>query len=144
MMMMSRDNIIELSHQYPIMVYDGVCILCNGYVKWLLRHDTKERFRYITMQSVPQLYAQLPSDDSDTVLLITDGQVYTHSDVALTMMRKLGGLWPILSVLLLVPRFLRDGVYRIIAAHRYRWFGKSDTCLLPDPSKQHLFLDQSV
>jgi len=92
------------------------------------------------MQSIPELYDHLPSDDDDTVVLMDKGKIYTHSDVGLIITKRLGRLWPMVSVLLVIPQFIRHAVYRWIARNRYRWFGKADSCLLPDAVKQHLFL----
>ena len=95
------------------------------------------------MQSVPELYEQLPTSDEDTVLLVDKGKIYTHSDVGLMITKRLGGLWPMVSVLLIIPKFVRHGVYRWIASNRYKWFGKADACLLPDADKKHLFIGPS-
>lgn len=138
--MISVAHIQQLSQQHPVLVYDGVCILCNGYVKWLLATDKRQQFRYVALQDAPEMKASLPAHDNDTVMLVHKGQRYTHSDVGLLIARQLGGLWSVLSIFLYLPKMFRDSVYRLIARHRYRWFGKSDTCILPDPKNQHLFL----
>ena len=137
---MDIESIQLLSHKHPILAYDGVCLLCNGYVNWLLKHDHREIFRYTTLQDSPSIKDSLPVKDNDTVVLYRAGKVYTHSDVGLMVMKDLGGVWSTLSILLLIPKIVRDTVYRWIARNRYRWFGKADTCLLLPVEKRHLVL----
>jgi len=137
---MIYNELLQFSHKHPILAYDGVCILCDGYVKWLLKRDKQEIFRYVALQNMPEIKAALPTSDNDTVVLFKNGKMYTHSDVGIMITKYLGGLWPVLSVFIYLPKFIRDKVYRIIATNRYRWFGKVDSCILPDPAKQHLFL----
>lgn len=126
------------SLQHPIIVYDGQCILCNGFVQWLIRKDRNEIFRYTTLQSSGNISSAIKGD---TVILLDKEKVFTHSDVALKALPKLGGAWKVVQLLNIIPSQIRNKVYSFIAHNRYRWFGKSETCLLPDPEKQHLFLD---
>lgn len=126
------------SLQHPIIVYDGQCILCNGFVQWLIRKDRNEIFRYTTLQSSGNISSAIKGD---TVILLDKEKVFTHSDVALKALPKLGGTWKVVQLLNIIPSQIRNKVYNFIAHNRYRWFGKSETCLLPDPKKQHLFLD---
>jgi len=138
--MVAADTILRLSETHPVLVYDGVCLLCDGYVQWLLARDKAETFRYVALQDAPQVKELLPTTDNDTVVLIHRGTVYTHSDVALLVAKLLPYPWRLLSVFILFPKGLRDMIYRLVARYRYRWFGRSDQCILPAPAKRHLFV----
>lgn len=135
------DELILLSERHPIIVFDGVCNLCNGFVKWLIKQDTSEKFRYATLQSIngAALYKKSGTKE-DTVLLVDQGLSYTLSDVALRSMTILGGRWKIISWLRIAPRIIRDPVYKWIARNRYRWFGKKEVCMVPNKEMRKLFL----
>jgi len=128
----------------PVILFDGVCNLCNQSVDFVLRRDRKRLFRYASLQSAvgrDLLRAhRLPPDNLDTVVLLIGGRAYVRSAAALRIAGQLGGLWRLAPLLLAVPRPLRDGIYRWIAANRYRWFGRQDTCRMPKPDEQALFL----
>jgi len=128
-----------------ILLFDGACVLCNGYVDWLLKRDKKDQFRFTAQQSESGQKLvkehQMPTDLSTVSLLTPDGKVYTYSDVALEIMRILGGVYILAYAFKWVPRFLRDGIYKWIANNRYRWFGKrEDACMLPDKDIRYKFL----
>ena len=137
----------------PILLYDGVCGLCNRSVQFVLRHDRNDQFRFAALQS--ELAGEMlerhgiHAVDLDTVYLVTAyGQaaesLVNRSDAAIAVLRELGGFWGLVAAFLsLVPRFLRNWAYNRIAASRYRLFGKYDACPLPDPKDRHKFLDQS-
>lgn len=135
------DELILLSEKHPIIVFDGVCNLCNGFVQWLIKQDTSEKFRYATLQSIngAALYKKSGTKE-DTVLLVDQGISYTLSDVALRSMTILGGGWKIISWLRIAPRIIRDTVYKWIARNRYRWFGKKEVCMVPNKEMRKLFL----
>lgn len=135
------DELILLSEKHPIIVFDGVCNLCDGFVQWLINQDTSEKFRYATLQSIngAALYKKSGTKE-DTVLLVDQGISYTLSDVALRSMTILGGKWKIISWLRIVPRIIRDTVYKWIARNRYRWFGKKKVCMVPNKEMRKLFL----
>jgi predicted DCC family thiol-disulfide oxidoreductase YuxK len=127
-----------------IILFDGFCVLCNSSVNWLLRHDKKDLFLFAPLQSPAgkKLAAEhkLP-EKIDTVIMISpSGKVYMHSDVMLEAFRIMGGGYKILSGLSLIPKVLRDGFYRIVAKYRYRWFGKKEACVIPDPKWKERFL----
>lgn len=127
-----------------IVLYDGVCGLCNGAVKFIIARDPEARFQFAALQSdaaVSLLAAhQLPLSDLDTVVLIEGNAAYTKSDAALRVAKKLNGLWPLLYGFIIIPRPLRDAVYNFIAANRYQWFGKYDQCMMPTPEMKHRIL----
>ncbi|GAB3590143.1 thiol-disulfide oxidoreductase DCC family protein [Hymenobacter daeguensis] len=131
-----------------IILFDGVCNLCNGFVQFIIRHDAAARFRFAALQSdagrellaahgvAPAAIAAAP----ESVLLLSGGQLYSHSDAVLRIARGLGGGWQLLAVGKLLPRSWRDAAYRFVARHRYRWFGRQESCWLPTPALQARFL----
>jgi predicted DCC family thiol-disulfide oxidoreductase YuxK len=135
----------------PIILYDGVCGLCNRSVQFLLKHDRRGRLRFASLQSdfaarVLQRHGIDPND-LDTLQVVEnfeqpDEFVLQRTDAVLRAGRELGGLWSILAALArIVPRPLRDLFYRFVAKNRYRVFGKYDTCMLPEPNQRSKFLD---
>lgn len=131
--------------QETVIFYDGVCNLCNAAVRFVLKRDKKAVLKFCSLQSY-RAKELLPADFSESnepssIVLKENDYVYTESTAALRICKHLSGLWPVLYVFILVPRFVRDGVYRFIARHRYKWFGKSESCPLPMPEWQERFLD---
>ena len=135
----------------PIILYDGVCGLCNRLVQFLLKHDKRSRLRFASLQSdfaakVLQRHGIDPKD-LDTLHVIENYEqpgerILQRSDAILRAGRELGGLWSVSSTAAkVIPRPLRDGVYRFVAGNRYRVFGKYDTCMLPEPNQRSRFLD---
>ncbi|RRB04589.1 thiol-disulfide oxidoreductase DCC family protein [Larkinella rosea] len=128
-----------------IIVFDGVCNLCNGAVNFIIDHDPKNRFRFVALQSETgqELLNRYPSANGpvDSIVLIRNGQSFVKSDAALAIARCLSGVWPVLTIFRIIPRFLRDAVYDLIARNRYRFFGKQDACRLPTPELRARFLE---
>ena len=127
-----------------ILIFDGYCRLCSNAVDFIVRRDPEGRFRFAAAQSeagkaLLSRYG-LSERGPDTQVLIEDGIAHTDSTAALRIARRLGGVWQLFYVFILVPRFLRDVVYRFIARNRYRWFGKTDTCRVPTPELKARFL----
>lgn len=129
----------------PILLFDGVCNLCNGFVQWVLKHDRKGIFKFAALQSETgqTLLRQFgfSSKDFDTVLLVDGDKVFTRSDAALEIAWRIGGFWSLFAIFKIIPRFIRDAVYDWVARHRYRWFGKKEECMLPRPEWKDKFLD---
>lgn len=127
-----------------IVVFDGVCVLCSGWVDFLLRHDRRKQFRFAAMQteSGRALLAGngLDPDDPLSFLLIDAKGARTDSDAVLALLTRLGWPWRAAGVLRLLPRALRDRGYRWLARNRYRWFGKKEACYLPDAETRDRFL----
>jgi|SRR5579872_2431046 len=129
-----------------ILLFDGVCNLCNAWVNFLIDRDAVGALRFASLQSVAaqELLARLgrpaPTNEPDTVLLVERGRVFDRSTAVLRAARHLRGAWPLLAALLAVPRPVRDGIYRWIARHRYRWFGRSEACRVPTPELEARFL----
>ena len=136
---------------HPIILYDGVCGLCNRVVQFLLRHDKREQLRFASLQSdfAAQILRRhgLNTTDLDTFHFVEnyeqpDERIFDRSDAVVRTGLALGGIWSMLATAAsILPRALRELLYRIIARNRYRVFGKYDTCMLPDPNQRSRFLD---
>ena len=128
-----------------LVLFDGVCHLCNGFVQFVIARDPHGRFQFGALQSasarrVLELY-DTPDPLPDTVVLVEDGKVFTRSTAALRIARRLTFPWPLASAFLVVPRPLRDGIYALIARHRYGWFGRRDHCMVPAAALRSRFID---
>ena len=126
-----------------IVLFDGVCNFCNATVNWIIRHDREKRFKFAPLQSEfgQQQRAKFGiSDDIDSIVLIDDGRVYTHSTAALGIARALGGIWSLGYAGIVLPRSVRDWFYKLFAANRYRMFGKKDVCMMPTPDVRERFV----
>jgi predicted DCC family thiol-disulfide oxidoreductase YuxK len=134
--------------QPPLLLFDGVCNLCNGFVTFVIDRDPAAVFRFASLQSQAGQAALLahgrsvPSGDPETIILVEDGRVYERSTAVLRAARRLKGPFKLLYAFVFVPRALRDAVYGWIARHRYGWFGRSDSCRVPTPALRARFLDE--
>jgi predicted DCC family thiol-disulfide oxidoreductase YuxK len=138
------------SDTHPIVLYDGVCGLCNRLNQFLLKRDRNDRFRFASLQSdfATKLLARhgADSNDLDTVYVVLDhGQpgerLLMRSEAILYTLTHLNGIWKLAAIARVLPRALRDAVYGVIARNRYRVFGKHESCLLPEPGHRRKFLD---
>jgi predicted DCC family thiol-disulfide oxidoreductase YuxK len=140
-----RDVVDDVATAHPVVLFDGNCNLCNGAVQFVLQRDRRARFRFAALQSRAgrQLLAgkNVPDPLPDSMLLVLDGAVHLRSGAALRIAARLPFPWWLCAVALLVPRPLRDWVYDAIAARRHRWFGRSDTCMVPTAALRARFLD---
>lgn len=128
-----------------LVLFDGHCHLCDGSVKVILQHDSKQIFSFASLQSATGKYVieqfKVDTRAGESIIYLRHGKIRTKSAAALWIANELNFPMNLLSGLLLFPPFIRDRVYDFIARNRYKWFGKSDTCLLPDPSQRHRFID---
>lgn len=128
-----------------IILFDGVCNLCTGSVQFVLKRDKKAAFLFGSLQgNAGQGYLkkyQLPANTFNSFLLIEGEKIYTRSTAALRTAKHLGGGWSLLYGFIIVPKFIRDAVYKLIAKNRYRWFGKKEACWLPTPELRERFLE---
>ena len=134
----------EIKHQ-KIILFDGVCNLCNGSVIFILQHEQKPIFKFASIQSeVGQQFLAwcgLPPVYTEAVILIDNGNIYLGSTAALKIGQTLKFPWSVLASMgFIVPKFIRDWVYSQIAKHRYRWFGKRDICMVPTKELQMRFM----
>jgi predicted DCC family thiol-disulfide oxidoreductase YuxK len=129
-----------------VLLFDGVCRLCNGWARFVIRHDRHLRIRLATVQSAQGqallAWAGLPVTAFDTMAVIRDRHYWVRSEAFFEVVRQLPGAWPLLRVLRLCPRRLRDWLYDRVALNRYRLFGRYDQCLLPSPDHRHRFLEE--
>lgn len=128
-----------------IVVFDGQCLLCNGWVQFLLRHDRRGSFRFASIQGEAGgrmlADAGLQVEGLQTLLLVDGDRCWQHTDAILRVLHGLGWPWRLAWAAWLIPRPLRDGLYRWLARNRYRWFGRSEHCMVPDPQVAARFLD---
>lgn len=130
--------------QNPVVLFDGICNLCNSSVQFLIRNDKKNHLRFASLQSdfgqeVLHKF-NLPQTDFNSFVLLEGEKIYLRSSAALRITNYLGGFWKILQIFWLVPPFLRNAVYNLIAKNRYKWFGKKTECMMPSPELKERFL----
>ncbi|MEO8734468.1 MAG: thiol-disulfide oxidoreductase DCC family protein [Flavobacteriales bacterium] len=128
-----------------LLLFDGVCNLCNGFVRFIIRHDKRQWFRFAplqgeTSQRILSTHG-FASGTLDSLVYVRNGKALVRSAAALNVARDLGGPWVLLYPFMLVPRFIRDALYDLVARNRYRWFGKRPTCMVPTPELLERFLN---
>ena len=129
----------------PVILFDGVCNLCNGAVRFVAERDPRGVFRFASLQSeagqaLLRLYG-LATEDFDSIVLVEGARVRTKSAAALAIAARLSGPWPALSVFRFLPAPLRDALYDLVARHRYRVFGRTDQCMVPTAELRARFLE---
>ena len=134
----------SVRHNHNIILVDGVCNLCSGFMHFVYKRDRLGIFRFAWLQDESGReildWLQLPKESFKTIILINEGIVYYKSTSFLKIVRHLRFPWPFLSVSYIVPRFIRDWIYDLVAANRYRWFGKKAQCLMPRGDLKKRFL----
>ena len=142
---MSEDSARPVTTDRPVLLFDGVCNLCNGLVQWVIERDPEGRFRFAALQSDAgqRLLAahDLPTEDFETFVLVDGEYCYTKSTAALHVLKGLGLPYSALYPAVALPRFVRDRLYDFVADHRYGWFGKRESCMMPDESLESRFLE---
>jgi len=128
-----------------IVLFDGVCNLCNRAVQFIIKRDKKKQFLFASLQGkagnkLLQKF-DLPANLFNSFILVEGDKVYTRSTAALRVAKKLSGGWKLLYGLMIVPGFIRNAVYNLIAKNRYKWFGKREECMIPTPELKERFLD---
>ncbi len=128
-----------------IILFDGVCNFCNSAVNFVIKRDKNNLIQFSPLQTqiAHELLAKhkLPTEDLKSFIFIEDGKSYTQSTAALKVCRYLTGLWPLLYSFIIIPHFIRDGIYKWIAKNRYKWFGQKNECMIPTPELQAKFLN---
>lgn len=139
---------VSLPQGHAIVLFDGVCNFCNASINFVMDHDPNGYFRFASLQSRlaedlgrPGGSLHEVSDSPDSIVLLEAGVVYKQSTAVLRIARRIARPWSLLYVFIVVPRPIRDRVYRWVAANRYRWFGKADSCRLPTPERRDRFLE---
>jgi len=127
-----------------IILFDGYCNLCSWAVRFIIKRDIKDYFRFASQQSetCKKLIEtfNLWANDKQSVILIENNSVYLKSDAALRIVKKLRHLWPLAYVFIIIPKFIRDYMYECVARNRFNWFGKRNTCYIPRDNEQIKFL----
>lgn len=129
----------------PVILFDGVCNFCNYWVSFAIKRDREKKLRFTTLQGqaakqlLPQYHIHPTSLSS--VIFIDKGKAYTQSSAAIRICKYLAGGWKLFYGFMIVPKFIRDFFYNIIARNRYKWFGKKDECMTPSQEVKERFLD---
>jgi len=128
--------------QSGVVFFDGVCSVCNGFVDFLISNDTNDSLQYAALQGEAAQEQLPPSDlkNVSTIIYKSEDKIYKESDAALKAIASIGGIWKLAIIFRLVPRFIRDNIYRYIARNRYNWFGKKDVCRMPTPEERNKIL----
>lgn len=135
---------MRIQDRYDIILFDGVCNLCNNAVDFVIKRDKKDRFKFGALQDAASKSIlkenKINQDYIDSIILVRGDQIFYKSKAALEIAKNLSGLWPVLVVFNVVPSFIRDPIYDWIARKRYSWFGKKETCRIPTPEEKQKFL----
>lgn len=134
--------------QQPVLLFDGICNLCNGAVNFVIERDKKAVLKFAPLQSeeAKKLLEKLDLslNEMKSFILIENKKSYLKSTAVLRVCRYLKDPWPLMYGFIIVPKFIRDGIYTWIARNRYRWFGKKETCMIPTPELRERFLNETV
>jgi predicted DCC family thiol-disulfide oxidoreductase YuxK len=132
-------------NENPIILFDGICNLCNRSVQFVLNHDKQKIFHFASLQSNAGQRLLKEYNLSETVfnsfVLIQNGKTYLKSTAALMVAKQLGGAIKLLYAFIIVPAFIRNAIYNVIAKNRYKWFGKQESCMMPTAALQSRFLN---
>lgn len=127
-----------------VLLFDGICNLCNRFVQFLITRDTKRKFKFASLQSEAgqQMLNRFKLDQKkfNSFVLIKEDQYFIKSTAALIVLKELGGGWKLFYAFILLPRPIRDAVYNLVSKSRYRVFGKRATCMIPTPEQADRFL----
>lgn len=133
-----------MNHPKSVILFDGVCNLCNSSIDFILKRDYNNHFLVGALQEEPgkKILSRFQVDPEylDSLILIESGKIYFRSTAALKIAKNLSGFWPFFYVFMAIPTRVRDGVYNWIGKNRYHWFGKKSTCRLPSPEEKEKFL----
>ena len=133
-----------MSNETHILLFDGICNLCNRMVQFTIQRDSKGKFKFASLQSESgQALLRkfgLSAPGVDSFVLISNDRYHLRSSAALHVLKELGGIWKLFYVFIIFPKPVRDFVYNIIAKNRYKIFGKRDTCMVPTPELKNRFL----
>ena len=129
--------------QHPIIFFDGVCGLCNWSVSFIIKIDKKKKIHFSPLQGSTAENVLTEEDrlDFDSLFFYKEGEVKKYSTGVLNILKEIGGIWSVFYVFIIIPVFIRDAVYRLVAKNRYKWFGKLDACRVPTAEEKAVFLD---
>lgn len=141
-------NIEDIIQSHDIILFDTVCVICNGWAKFLIKYDKKIQFKLVSAQSelgtALLKHYQMSTEHYTTMVVIKDGKLYTESTALLKVMQHLGFPFSLMNAGYFIPRFIRDFLYRLVALNRYKLFGKTDSCLIPSLENKRHFLEEAV
>jgi predicted DCC family thiol-disulfide oxidoreductase YuxK len=133
-----------MNENKDIVLFDGVCNLCNAAILFIIKRDKNDRFRFAPLESEvgKELLAKYQIDPSkiDSIVLVSGDSAFAKAGAALRISKHLTGLWPLLYSLIIIPSLISDTVYDFIARNRYKWFGKKESCMIPTPELKSKFL----
>lgn len=138
-------EIADLPKDKKIILFDGVCNLCNSSVQYVIKHDKKDVFRFVSLQSELGKkiinYLGIDTKNTDSIILYEPGKAYYYkSEAALTIVKDFGGIYTWSSILSIIPKFISNAVYDYVARNRYQWYGKQESCMIPTPELKAKFL----
>ena len=138
-------TVLNLHSEHPIILFDGVCNLCNSTVNFVIKRDKNSTFRFAHLQSETARSLlekhQLDGKGVDSIVYIENDRVYIKSIAVLKILRHLKQPYPLLYIFIIIPPFMRNAAYNLIAKNRYKWFGKSDNCIVPTVELKERFLE---
>ena len=140
---MTSKELYEISYSHPVILYDGICRLCNGFVNFMLKLDKKKKFRFVALQDALGVAIREEMNlkgPITTVIGLKDGKTFTHSDVLHMVAIVQGGWMNLIRPLYLLPKTFRDYIYNWVARNRYGWFGKNESCYVPSSDVADRFL----
>jgi predicted DCC family thiol-disulfide oxidoreductase YuxK len=133
-----------MNQDHDIILFDGVCNLCNGAINFIIARDPKNRYKFAALESEvgQKLLAthEINPDEIDSIVLIRNNNAYVKAGAAIRIAQYMSGGWPIFYAFRIIPGFLSNVIYDFIAKNRYRWFGKKDSCMIPTPELKSKFL----
>lgn len=142
--MIKNDQATDYDGEKGIILFDGYCNLCSWSVHFIIKRDAQDHFRFASLQSETGNYFlkkfKISGDFDQSVVLVEGNAIYFESDAALQTAKRLRHLWPLLYILILLPKPTRDTIYRFIAKNRFKWFGKKDSCYMPREDLSYKFL----
>jgi predicted DCC family thiol-disulfide oxidoreductase YuxK len=132
------------SNKKSVILFDGICNLCNASVQFVLKQDKNQQFLFASLQSDASAKLLLQDNNKNkslnSIVLIDNDKIYKKSTAVLRIARKLGGFWMLFYTFIIIPNFVRDGLYDLIARNRYKWFGKKDKCIMYIPEYKNRFI----
>jgi predicted DCC family thiol-disulfide oxidoreductase YuxK len=133
----------KLEKNYNLVLFDGVCNLCEASVEFIINHDSKNYFHFTSQTSAigKVLWETYKLEEIDSIIFIKNGKAYTHSDAALEICKNLDGWYKYLYIFHFIPKALRDVLYKLVAKYRYKVFGKKDSCMMPSIELKDRFLE---
>jgi predicted DCC family thiol-disulfide oxidoreductase YuxK len=138
-------EIADLPKDKKIILFDGVCNLCHSSVQYVIKHDKKDVFRFVPLQSELGIkiinHLGIDTKNTDSIILYEPGKAYYYkSEAALTIVKDFGGIYTWSSILSIIPKFISNAVYDYVAQNRYKWYGKQESCMIPKPELKAKFL----